>query len=326
MKTNNNKTYSIAIAGTTSRTVQVAQTLLNHPDFTIPYIITPQPKHIGRKKTITQNPLHFFAKKNNIPVVLIDKKLDNDVKKMIGQISFADKQSNDQTVNQPDFLMVVDFGYLIPQWLLKISKIAPLNIHPSALPRWRGSSPGQFVLLHGETKSAVTLMVMDDKLDQGPIIHQEFFDVDPDWTQTEYYQHSFDLICGVLATKIQDFAQKILEGECIETAAQVQPLLSPTPVAGRLTKSNGFVKWKDLQAAMNSNKTFATKIEQMTRAFNPWPGVWTLVSTAKGEKRMKILRCNIEESSHKLILDVVQIEGKSVGKWNEVKNVVMGKP
>jgi methionyl-tRNA formyltransferase len=68
-------------------------------------------------------------------------------------------------------LLVVDFGYLIPTWLLQLPAIAPLNIHPSELPKWRGSSPGQFALLFKNlgretTQTAVTLMVMNEGLDQ----------------------------------------------------------------------------------------------------------------------------------------------------------------
>ncbi len=320
-----NKSLKIAISGSTHRTAQCAQALLDDHDFSIPWIITPKPKPIGRKKIITKNPLHVFAEKNNIPVILIDKKVEKD--------DFFDE------TEKPDFLLVVDFGYIIPNWLLKLPKIAPLNIHPSELPKWRGSSPAQFSILHGDTKSAVTLMVMNDKLDQGPIIHQEHFDVDPHWNSEDYYQHSFDLICKVLPEKINNFAKN-------STSYTPQPLKSPTITASRLTKQDTFIEWEILKFAIAPQNSAQTKkkltlntlhstliseanqhhkswpitLHQATKAFSPWPLLWTIVPTDKGEKRMQILETKL--TANNLQLRTVKLEGKSATTWNEIKDQI----
>lgn len=292
--------YTLAIAGSTKRTVQVAETLLKDPRFTISLVITPQPRKVGREKIHVQNPLHAFAQQHKLPTVLVKTKLDSEVQQQI-----------EQPFNQTpfDFLLVVDFGYLVPKWLLDLPKIAPLNIHPSKLPAWRGASPGQFVLLNGETESAVTLMVMNEALDKGPTIVQLPFAVDQTWTQLEYYQYAFNLICPQLGDLIEQFAKG-------ELKAQPQPLESPTPLADRLSKQDSFRPWADIQQTM-TNGTNAQALERACRAYFPWPKLWTLVPTAQGEKRLIIHRCHLDQNGT-LALDEVQLEGKTKTFWNEI--------
>ncbi|OGJ37203.1 MAG: hypothetical protein A2383_03255 [Candidatus Pacebacteria bacterium RIFOXYB1_FULL_39_46] len=309
--------YTLALAGSTERTLQVAQTLLADKRFKLKFIITPQPKPVGRQQTLIQNPVHQFAQENQLPIILIDRKLDQKVQLKI-ETDFAQQSI--------DFLLVVDFGYLIPQWLLKLPKVAPLNIHPSLLPRWRGSSPGQFVLLSGNPKSAVTLMIMSEKMDEGAIIAQLPFTVDQTWTQTEYYSHSFDLICKQLGDLIDQFAQNKIK-------AVPQPTDSPTPIAKRLTKQDSFYDWSVIKQAMESGQR-ADKIERACRAFYPWPKLWTKVMTNQGEKRLIIHRCHLSQGEQieqatqskqtkQLILDQVQWEGKNITSWNEAKNSLL---
>ncbi|MBU0576578.1 methionyl-tRNA formyltransferase [Patescibacteria group bacterium] len=216
--------YTIAIAGTTQRTVMCAQALLQHHELEISLVITPAPQRVGRDRKLTKNDVQNFANSNQVPTVLIKNKIDEEVKKKINEFA------------KPDFLLVVDFGYLVPEWLLDLPKIMPLNIHPSALPKWRGSSPGQFVLLSGEKESAVTIIQMTPQFDQGPIIWQQKFTVDQSWTQTQYYQFSFELICQ----KLSKILLQLAEGKI---TPRPQPATSPTPLARRLTKQDAFVTW-----------------------------------------------------------------------------------
>ncbi|MBT4124651.1 MAG: hypothetical protein HN981_01920 [Candidatus Pacebacteria bacterium] len=293
---------TIWIAGSTHRTTQVAKTLHQDSRFSVTHIITPSPRKIGRKQEEKNNPLHQFALDNKITTTLVDKKIDSSIKEKL------------EKVKKPDILIVVDFGFLIPSWLLDLPKIAPLNIHPSLLPRWRGSTPGPSVLLHGDKKSAVTLMIMNEKMDEGPILSQIPFTVDPTWTQTEYYQTSFDLICEKLGDHIEQFLQK-------KIIPSIQPTKSPTPTALKLTKEKAFISWNEIKNAMQNGEK-ATEIERASRAFYPWPKLWTKVITNKGKKRFIIHSCFIDEKKH-LQLDKVQLEGKSINNWSEIKNSVL---
>ena len=315
------KIIGVSVAGSTERTVQVAQVLLESPDFQVPWVLTGGPKLVGRKQVLTPNPVSVWATRRQIPIIQIEKKITDQIKTEV------------QAQPAVDVLLVVDFGYLIPAWLLELPKLAPLNIHPSKLPRWRGSSPGQFVLLYGEKNSAVTLMIMDSALDHGPILTQLPLAVENSWTQTDYYQKNFDLIAAQLPSLISQFALGQLK-------TTTQPDQSPTPVARRLIRDDGFIEWQSLQIAMQSSATpdqtklnplltaaasahpsLATLISCACRALSPWPGVWTVVPTAQGERRMKILACRCSEKNQ-LILETVQLEGKQLMSWNKIKQAI----
>ncbi len=323
--------YKIAIAGSTQNTIKMAEAIAADPRFEISFTLSPTPKLIGRKQILTKNPLHLWSEKKQLKTFLVDKKIE---KTMLEEFA---------AIGEIDFLLVVDFGYLIPKWLLTLPKIAPLNIHPSLLPKWRGSSPGQFCLLFQDLnefghESAVTLMIMSEGMDEGPIIAQLPFEIEKKWTQVEYYEHAFELMGEKLADLIGDFATKKIQ-------AQNQPAQSSTIAARRLSKDDSFMDWKNLKQLMAGQKIdqaeilpnlfkddevkqfFEDKTSQIklvsnaSKAFSPWPSLWTLIPTNNGERRMKILDCHLEKEC--LVLDQVQIEGKNPSKWNESKNTLV---
>ncbi len=312
---------TVAIAGTTSKTLACITALYSDDRFEIAWVLTPTPKPIGRKQTITPNPVHQFATDAHIPAFLVEHKLTSDTQQML--LSAAEKQPI-------DILLVVDFGYFIPSWLLSLPRIAPVNIHPSALPRWRGSSPGQFVLLYGETHSAVTVMVMNEEFDGGPIITALPFTVDRTWTTQDYYSHSFSLVCNQLADILSQFAQT--------KTTTPQPADSPTVTAKRIAKEDAYIPWEIISAAMHGleitdvsevttqlspllagalrvHSSLADLIEAAVRALQPWPAVWTNLPTKAGAKRMKILTTKVE--GKKLGIETVQVEGKTPSAFNQ---------
>lgn len=315
---------TVWIAGSTQYTADCATALINSADFAVTACLTPIPKPIGREHTITPNPVHALATEQKIATILISSKITTEIRSILEELP------------PPDLLLVVDFGYLVPEWLLALPHIAAVNIHPSLLPRWRGSSPGQFTLLYGETKSAITVMCMSAGLDEGPLITQLPLAVDQKWNAKEYYSAAFAQITAVLPKLLTQF---------IENPQKVtpQPTESPTPIAARLSKEDGFVSWELLQqaqqgeltspfitktdhcsalvaAAFPSAGTLATLFERACRAFSPWPGLWTVVPTNHGPKRMKVLACKTQDTA--LEIEQVQIEGKNIARFSEIKNIL----
>ena len=314
--------YTVGIAGTTQHTVMCAEQLAQDEHFEIAWVLTPPPQPIGRNQILTNNPLHLWAEAHTIPVIFVEKNIKAELK--------------EQLVPQPDVVLVVDFGYLVPTWLLDLPKVAPINIHPSLLPRWRGSSPGQFVLLHGEKTSAVTIMTMGEGLDTGPILWQGIIEVSPNWTQVEYYHHSFTVAAAQLSQTIRSLA----EGKLTPTP---QPELSPTPIARRLQKQDGYISWRDLCSILNifaqdlqtaelptsqllqevqhaTEHSLSQVLHDAVRALHPWPGVWTVVPTKKGPKRMKILGVAVQDARLELL--EVQIEGQKPSSWKSIKTLL----
>ena len=316
---------SIAIAGSTNHTLQCAKALFEDKHFQIAWVLTPSPREIGRKKVLTKNPMHVWAEENEIPTILVEKKIDEKIKAQIQQLN--------QSTNQPlNYLLVVDFGYLIPKWLLEFPQIMPVNIHPSALPKYRGSSPGQFTLLFGEKESAVSVIKMNEELDEGDLIYQEKFNVPNTMTLPEYYSMAFDLIAKQLPQLLVDLTRDKIN-------LQTQPIKSPTPIARRLTKEDGFIEWGILNSKLNNratdqqttnrllqsvyeqNKNWFTTLNNAIRAFSPWPGVWTIVPTNKGDKRMKVLE--IKKDGEKIELKKAQLEGLSPTSFEEIKKTIV---
>lgn len=367
----------VAIAGSTAHTTMCAQALVKSGRFQIPWILTPSPKKIGRKQILKKNPLHQFADQHQIPVISIDKKIDQATKHtLLSPVLDIDSAKRvHETIDahceypQPDFLLVVDFGYFIPQWLLALPKIAPLNIHPSELPKYRGSSPGQFALLFGETDSAISLIKMNEKLDEGDLIYQYKFNISNTWNATEYYQHAFTLICEQLPNVLAQYFEfasatptsspsSAKQTSSVSAPAsarlflpqQPQPEPSPTPIARRLTREDGYVEWDFLRHFLTTQHTqpsTATTVPQTAnslfieifaslhswpqvisnavRALSPWPGVWTIVLTAKGEKRMKVLAVEVQTHSGKSVVELqqVQLEGLQPTRFEEIKNQIV---
>lgn len=306
----------IAIAGTTAHTVMCADALSQDSRFEISWVLTPSPRKVGRKQELVKNPLHVWAEEHHVSIVFVESKIDQKVQQ---EVEKANK-------NKVDFLLVVDFGYIVPNWLLELPQIAPVNIHPSDLPKYRGSSPGQFVLLFGEKDSAVSIIKMDDLLDHGDLIYQSKIEVLNTWTMSEYYQQAFDIISKQLPNVLADFAA----GKITPTP---QTDDSPTPIARRLNRDDGFISWESLNAKTPPNdvsellkevyeklQNWPQTVVNAVRAFSPWPGVWTLVQTTKGEKRMKILEASLRDGQ--LELETVQIEGQQPTSLENVRNQI----
>lgn len=289
----------VIIAGSTLHTLECAQTLANDSRFHINAVLTPVPKPVGRKQVVTKNPLHEFAEKNEIPVVFVEKKINDTLKAELSAYPC-------------DILLVVDFGYFVPNWLLELPSIGPVNIHPSDLPRYRGSSPGQFALVFGERNSAITLIRMDEKLDHGPVISKLFFPVDANWKAVDYYAHAF----MVASRQLPELLEAYLKNPKNLTP---QPDESPTPVARMLSRTDGFVPFEALKnisrdgvSAINipflagyGLPASTENLYNLWRGLTPWPGIWTEIEG----KRVKLLEMEI--SAGKLKLTKIQLEGRT---------------
>lgn len=319
----------VLVAGSTGHTLKMIEALAKDSRIKLTGVLTPVAKPIGRVQKLTKNPVEIWAISQELPVLSIIEKIDKNIQNEV--IEHKNKFGC-------DLLLVVDFGYFLPNWLLKIPAIAPVNVHPSKLPAWRGSSPGQRVILAGETASAISVILVTEKIDQGDIVAQLPFNLDPIWDTEAYYQAAFDLV----APKLAEILVKFATGEIKPVP---QPADSPTPMAVKLTKTDSFVPWSWLTASCGWNANPETtasapgllqdlgsefwqnqdlaKLSQLLRqaslAFNPWPKLWTLMPTLKGPQRLIIHETSLS-ASKQLKLARVQLEGKTPSTWEEIKN------
>ncbi|HCU23660.1 MAG TPA: methionyl-tRNA formyltransferase [Deltaproteobacteria bacterium] len=159
----------------------------------------------------------------------------------------------------PDFLIVVAYGKILPKEILQIPEIAPINLHFSLLPRYRGASCVAAALLNGDEESGVTTIFMDEGLDSGPILLQ--------WSEPIAAEDS----AGSLARRLSELGAKAL----LQTIAGIeQGRIQPTPQDAAaatqvplLKKEDGRIDWSES----------AAKILNRYRALTPWPGVFSFL-------------------------------------------------
>jgi methionyl-tRNA formyltransferase len=258
--------------------VQVLNRLFREPDFKIVGVVTTPPRP-GDKLVITKTPVHQYCEANGIPVFPLEN-LDTIPSKII----------------QPDFIIVAGYGKLINDLWLNFPKIMAINIHQSLLPNYAGRFPAQWAILRSETETGVTAIHMSSKFDQGDILAQSKLLITPTDTSDSLYTKLYDLSATVAIEVIHRAINHTLVPHH-QTATGFY--------ARQLTKEDGyFTDFKDL--------------DNMIRALNPWPGVWTYVVDQNGQKlKMKVISVKIINKN--IELEKVLIDGKKPTFWSEIK-------
>lgn len=224
-------------------------------------VITSPDKPVGRKKVITSPPVKEKAQEYGIKVLQPERIEDcfDEIKK-----------------TEPDLMITASYGQLIPKKILDIPKKGALNVHPSLLPKYRGSSPVQAALLRGEKETGITIILMDEKMDHGKIVSQSKFEIPEKSTLESLKKELSDRGAELLIETIP----KWMEGK-IEASAQDD---SSATYTKKIKKEDGKINWQNT----------AEEIERKIRAFYPWPGAFTKAEVEEGtEKKIKILKSSV---------------------------------
>ncbi|QJC36130.1 methionyl-tRNA formyltransferase [Enterobacteriaceae endosymbiont of Donacia cincticornis] len=173
-----------------------------------------------------------------------------------------------------DIIIVVDYGLLIPNPILNIPKLFCMNVHASLLPRWRGAAPIQRALLANDLKTGISIIKMNNFLDQGDIIYQIEYNILLYDTYGSLYKKLAILgLQGVLF-----ILNKIAKGTKIKFKSQNINIIKPT-YAEKISKKECKLDWL----------LPAKKLECMIRAFNPYPGTYFFVK----DKRFKVWQAEV---------------------------------
>ncbi len=241
-----------------SRTVLKALLKAGHE---IVLCITQPDREKGRGKAVQVSPVKEEAMRQGIPCFQPERlRLEENVAWLREYLE----------AHPADVGVVAAFGQILPQRVLDLPRFGCINVHTSLLPKYRGASPIEAVILAGETVTGVTTMQMDAGLDTGDILLQRELVPDPEETG------------GSLTEKLA-----VLGGELItETLETLEAgLLSPRPqegessYAGLIRKEQGKLDF-----------TLAAEVlERQIRAFDPWPGTYTF----RNDKRLKITKASV---------------------------------
>jgi methionyl-tRNA formyltransferase len=188
---------------------------------------------------------------------------------------------------QPDVIVVMAYGQILPREVLEVPRIACLNLHASLLPRWRGAAPIQAAIAAGDPETGITVMYMAEGLDTGDILLQRRIDILP--TDTGGVLH--DRLAQIAADALHEALQMLAKGNA-PRLAQDNALATYAP---KLTRSEGKIDWAEP----------AESIERKIRAFNPWPGAFIKLgppsprSGVAGEQKLKIFSASIVDIAGK---------------------------
>jgi methionyl-tRNA formyltransferase len=229
----------IVFAGTPEFAVPSLRALLDSPH-EVMAVLTQPDRPAGRGRKTAVGPVKLAA-------------LDADV--LVMQPATLRDSSVQQTLRdlQPDLLVVVAYGQLLPPDVLSIPRISCLNVHASLLPRWRGASPIQTAVLSGDKETGISLMQMEAGLDTGPVYCTQRTAIGMHETAGQLHDRLAIMGGELLAANLD----AILEGE-LKPAPQS---LAGITYAGRISKADGLIDW--VQSAI--------RIDRQIRAFNPWP-------------------------------------------------------
>jgi methionyl-tRNA formyltransferase len=267
--------------GTTEFSVGILKPLLA-AGFPPALVICNPDRPVGRKKVITPPPIKPLAESAGIPV-LQPERIDAEFVRTVQQEGF-------------DLGVLASYGKILPAGLLSAPRLGVIGVHVSLLPAFRGASPMQSVILSGEAMTGVTLYLMDEKVDHGPILAAAHIPVERR-SFIELQDESARVGAELLIKVLPDFA-----------AGRLEPVPQDETKATFTKKfktEDGFVEDADLRAAENGNAEHTARIDRMILALDPEPGVWTL----RNGKRLKLLRAETREG--KLKLTRIQWEGKT---------------
>ncbi|MFZ2556236.1 MAG: methionyl-tRNA formyltransferase [Minisyncoccia bacterium] len=195
-----------------------------------------------------------------------------------------------------DAFVVASYGKILPKALLEIPKRGTINMHPSLLPKLRGPSPIRSAILNDERETGVSVMILDEKMDHGPLIGQKNVSIE-NWPPRG---REFDtLLAHEGAALLADVLPKYLAGE-ITPAEQDHSLATYSKI---FLKEDG-----ELNLAGDAYQNLL-KI----RAFDGWPGTYAYFERAGERLRVVILKAHLD--GNKLVIDTVKPEGKGVMQY-----------
>jgi methionyl-tRNA formyltransferase len=250
-------------------------------------VITNPDRPAGRKKILTSPPAKIVAEDAKISVWQPEQ-LDEDFKTKLRDLDC-------------DFGIIAAYAKIIRKDVLGIPKLGVLGVHPSLLPKYRGASPIQSAILGGEKETGVTIFLVDEKVDNGPILDDVHVAIDGSDT--------YQTLSKKLAETGGKLAANVIPRYISREITSLPQKESEATFTKKFTTEDGFVSPTDLETALSGGSSdIAARIFNKIHALNPEPGVWTEKSSMASGKRVKLLDGELQEGA--LVLKKIQIEGK----------------
>lgn len=267
-------------------------------------VVTQAPKPVGRSQFLEYSAIDTWAYKRDLPKFF----------------SAADIVTEEI---KADIGILAAYGEIIPKDVIDYFPHGILNIHPSLLPKYRGTSPVQGAIIAGERKTGVTVIKLDEELDHGPIVSSFSERIKEDDTTKELRERLFERSADFIKDLIRPYISRKISIKTQDDKKATYTTL--------VRKADGFIKpayFKNALEGKTTNadwdigfmKDFTTKpapeiIERFVRAMQPWPQAWTNVNISGDSLRLKILSAKLEDG--KLVPEKVHLEGKTAVTWKQ---------
>ncbi len=239
----NTPPWRIVFFGTPSFAIPTLGSLLGGPDKVVGVVTQPD-REKGRGRKVVFSPVKELALQHGLNPLQPEKAKEEAFQNALKEL-------------EPDLIVVVAYGQILPKSVLKTPKHGAVNVHASLLPKYRGAAPIAWAILKGEKVTGVTTMVMDEGLDTGDILLQAEVEIGAEDT----CQTLHDRLASLGARILIETLERMKEGN-------IRPILqdhTKTTYAPPLKKEDGHIDWKK----------GAKEIDRQVRAFNPWPGAFT---------------------------------------------------
>ncbi len=249
------------------------------PEFAVPTLVeilaaghdvvavyTQPPRPAGRGMDERKSPVHLQAEQSGIPVFTPTS------------LKGATEQEVFRSHNA-DVGVVVAYGLILPKPILEAPAYGCLNLHASALPRWRGAAPIQRAIMAGDTETAVMVMRMDEGLDTGPICLAERVPIGSNTTAGELHDELARVGASLMVRALAALERGSLD-------ATPQPDTGVT-YAAKIDKA---------EARIDFSRP-AAQVHNLIRGLSPYPGAWFEAGPAGRRERIKVLRSELVEGS-----------------------------
>ena len=250
------------------------------PDFAVPSlsaiaaagheiaaVYTQPPRPAGRGMEARKSPVHRFAEGAGLRVETPRTLKNAGEQRTIAEIG-------------ADVAVVVAYGLILPKAVLEAPRAGCLNLHASALPRWRGAAPIQRAIMAGDTRTAATVMRMDEGLDTGPVCLEEPVDIGPAMTAGELHD--------VLAERGAALLLRALAGIENGSLTCVPQSAAGVTYASKIDKAETTIDFSRP----------AAEVHNRVRALSPVPGAWLQLPGSAGQaERIRVLRTALAEGS-----------------------------
>jgi methionyl-tRNA formyltransferase len=274
-----NKTF--IFWGTDEFSVKILETLTKR-ELEPALIVTVPDKPQGRKNIIVPSPVKVWAQTKGIDILQPPSLRNPDFAEQLKAKGAA-------------FFLVASYGKIIPTDILAIPPKGTLNIHPSLLPKYRGPSPLETAILNGETETGVTIMLVDEEMDHGPILANQKISLRDQYNFERLRNETAVIGANLFADILPDY----LAGS-LESKVQEHPAATYTK---KFTREDG---------QLNLSAT-PTENYRKILALNPWPGAYFIDQHNNRQIKVKVKKAKLENGE--LIFERVIPEGRKEVSW-----------